>query len=172
MGRERVIDGLQSEEEDVGEGLAATGRETRVITQNATVGGKDGEEILEVVRLDVEVGGVGARSQSNVDGQVRATISDLVLAVEKIVTGADKVGQEVDDTGERLCLGKQLLLQRRVLLDVLLLGDGEAGPVVEDLVGGGAWAALQSGLDRPGHVGLTVALEDDVDALSVDVLGV
>lgn len=55
---------------------------------------------------------------------------------------------------------------------VLFLRNGELGPVVEDGVGRGTGTALQAGFDGPGEFGLAVAVEDDVDALGVDVFGV
>jgi hypothetical protein len=63
-------------------------------------------------------------------------------------------------------------LQSRVLSLVLLVGDGELGPGVEELVGLGARTALEASLDAPGEIGAAVALEDDVDALCIEVFGV
>jgi len=82
------------------------------------------------------------------------------------------VAKQVDDARERLCVGKQLLLEHRVLGDVLFGGDGELSPVVKDLIGLRTRAALKLGLDRPWESSLAILFEDDVDTLGVDVFGV
>lgn len=46
------------------------------------------------------------------------------------------------------------------------------GPVQEDLVGIGARAALELGLDGPWHGRARVLVQDEVDAERVDVLGI
>jgi hypothetical protein len=82
------------------------------------------------------------------------------------------VAEQIDDTRERLCVWKQLLLEHRVLGDVLCGGYGELSPVVEDLIGLRTRASLKLGLNRPRESSLAILFEDDVDTLGVDIFGV
>lgn len=177
-GGERIVDGLEGENENVGERLATTGSQTGIVTEDATVRGEDGEKLLEVVGLDAEVAQMGAGSKSDMNSL--GLLIDLVLVclgssgaiLDLPVTSAAKVAEKVGDTRKRLRVRKQLLLQGRVLGEVLVGSDGELGPVVEDLVGGGTGTTLKFGLDGPGEGSFAVLFEDHVDTLSVDVLGV
>ncbi|KAI9163823.1 Tetratricopeptide repeat protein 1 [Paramyrothecium foliicola] len=156
---QRLVDGLQGQQEDVGQGLAAAGGDTGVVAEDAAVGGEDGEEVLEVVGLELEVAGVRARGQGHVDGAL-------------LGLGGVEGGQELGDAGQRLGRGEVLVLQGGKLADVVLVGNGQLGPVIEELVGGRAGSALELGLDGPGERALAELVEDDVDAEGVEVLSV
>ncbi|KAI6773650.1 hypothetical protein HG531_000499 [Fusarium graminearum] len=156
-GGKTVVDCLQGKKKDVGQRLATTRSQTSVVAEDTTMRRKDGKQLLQVVGLDTEVAKVLL---------LGSTIFDLP------VSGAAEVTEHVDNTGEGLGLGKQLLLKGSVLGDVFLGSDGELSPVVEDLVGLGAGATLKLGLDGPGEGSLAVLLENDVDTLSVDIFGI
>lgn len=177
-GGERVVDGLEREEENVGQRLATARSQTSVVSENAALRRENGEELLEVVGLDTEIAQVRAGGEGDVNalglavgvGLVGFVSSGAILDLP--VSSAAKVSEKVGDAGKRFRVRKQLLLQGRVLGEVLLRSDGELGPVVEDLVGGGTWAALELGLDGPGKGTFAILFENHVNALRVDVLGV
>jgi hypothetical protein len=135
---------------------------------------KDGKELFEMVCLDAEVAEVGAGSKGNVN-TVRL---DVLLGLsagaflDLPVSGTAKVTKQVDNAGERLGAGEQLLLKCGVLGDVLLGSDGKLSPVVKDLVGLGTRTALELGLDGPREGTLAILFEDNVDTLCVDVFGI
>ena len=158
----RGVDGVEGQEEDVGQGLAAAGLQPLVVAQDAALVGEDGEELRQVVRLELEVGQVGARGEGNVHG--------LLLMLLRL----GEVGEQLGDAGEGPGGREALLVKGDDAGQVLLGRELEVGPFEEDLGGRGAGAALELGLDVPGELGagLRVLLEDDVDALRVDVLGV
>ena len=85
---------------------------------------------------------------------------------------APEVCQQADDTWERLGFGEVFALQGRELGEVLVVGDGQGGPVVEDFVGFDSGTALELGFDGPGEGGAAISLEDEVDAQGVEVFGV
>lgn len=177
-GGEGVVDGLESEEEDVRVGLAAAGGDALVVAEDAAVGGEDGEELGEVVGLELEVGEVGGGGEGDVDAVRRVLLVGGAVAVggggglEVPVAGAAEVGEQGRDAGEGLGGGEDLALEGGELLVVVLLGDGELSPLVEEAGGVGAGAALELGLDGPGEEGAALLLENDVDAGRVEVLGV
>lgn len=80
--------------------------------------------------------------------------------------------EEVFGTGEGFSGGEVLVLQGGLVGEEGGVGEGEAGPLLEDDVGGWAGPALELGFDRPGEGGEGVVLEDCVGDEGVDVFGV
>ncbi|KAI6776811.1 hypothetical protein HG530_000756 [Fusarium avenaceum] len=159
---------------DVGQRLATARSQAGIVTENTTMRRKDGKELFEMVCLDAEIAEVGAGSKGNVN-TVRLDVL-LGLSAGALldfpVSGTAEVTKQVDNAGERLGAGEQLLLKCGVLDDVLFGSDGKLSPVVEDLVGLGTGTTLELGLDGPGEGTLAILFEDDVDTLRVDVFGI
>lgn len=151
------VDLLEREQVDVRRGLAAALADARVVAEHAALGREQREQAGQVRRLELVVAAVAARRQRDLDAAGGP---------------AGEGVQQVDDAGERLGGGEQLALQRRLRGHVLVVGDGQLRPGVEDARGFGAGAALQLGFDGPGERGLVVAVEQLVGHDGVEVFGV
>lgn len=117
-----------------------------------------GEKIIkqegQVRRLELEVGRMRTRSES----QMRRRPS--------------QPPQQIDNAGQRLAPGEVHSMQGRQLANVLLLADGQLGPLVEDAGDDGSGSALEAGFYRPGHGISSVPFEDEVGAVRVEVFRV
>lgn len=169
-----VVDGLERQQVDVGQRLAPAGLDAGVVAQDAARRREDGEELRQVRRLDLEVAAVAARRQGDVDplGLLLPGGDRLVALLQVPPARAAEVRQQLLNARERLGRGKVLLLQGAVLGHVVVVGDGQLRPLVEDLVGLGSGPALELRLDGPGQVRPVVLFEEQVDTERVDVLGV
>jgi len=170
-GRQPVVDGAQRQQVDVGVRLAAAGHHAGVVAHHAPRRGEHGEELGQVRRLEPEVDLGRRRGQREVHAATGGG-GGLRRRREVPVSRAAQVRQQARDAGQRARRGEVGALQGRELGEVLVVADGQAGPVVEDLVALDGGAALQLGLDGPGEGGPAVALQDHVDAQRVQVFGV
>lgn len=168
-----VVDGAQREQVDVGQRLAAAGRDAPVVAEHAALRLEDGEQLAQVRRLEAEVGLVRRRGQRNVHA-LRGALLRLALrrGLGVPVPRATEVAEQLGHAGQSLGGGEVLALQLAQLRDVFLTRDGQLGPVVEDLVGGGTGPALQLRLDGPGKRGAIILLEHEIHAEGVDIFGI